>query len=190
MGIALAGVHPHDEMPFSTPWTDDDPAVLPANNVRYYASVRAGFTPESFDLQFAVRVGGELVGLQGLHARDFAVTGTVETGSWLGRSFQRRGIGTRMRQAVCAFAFDGLGAAEVTSGAFLDNPASLAVSRKVGYRPNGVVRRRRRPNEVAVHQKLVLTRGTFVRANPVEITGVPGLRRFLQLEPIPLPSLQ
>ena len=91
--------------------------------VRYFSSVRAGFGPEAFDLLFAVRVGGELVGTQGLHGRDFAVTQTVETGSWLGLAHQGRGIGTRMRQAVCAYAFDELGAAEVTSGAFLDNPA-------------------------------------------------------------------
>ena len=187
--LALTGVHPPAEMPFSTPWTDDDPAVLPANNARYYASVRAGFTSESFDLLFAVRVGGDLVGVQGLHARDFGVTRTLETGSWLGRSFHGRGIGTRMRRAVCAFAFDGLGALEVTSAAFLDNPASLAVSRKVGYRPNGVVRLRRRPGEVASNQKLVLTRDTFVRGGPVEMTGVGALRRFLELEPAPLQSV-
>jgi RimJ/RimL family protein N-acetyltransferase len=181
--IALAGVHAPGEMPFSTPWTDDDPAELPANNVRHYSGVRAGCTPARFDLLFAVRVGGELVGVQGVHAKDFAQTQTAETGSWLGRSFQRRGIGTRMRQAVCAFAFDALGAVEMTSGAFLDNPASLAVSRKVGYRPNGVVRLRRRTNEVAVNQRLVLTPDTFVRGRPVQLEGVPALRRFLELEP-------
>jgi hypothetical protein len=41
--LALSGVHDPQEMPFSTPWTDDDPAQLPANNVRYYSSVRAGW---------------------------------------------------------------------------------------------------------------------------------------------------
>lgn len=38
----------------------------------------------------------------------------------------------RMRQALCAFLFDCLDAQEITAGAFVDNPASLAVSRKVG----------------------------------------------------------
>ena len=187
--IALAGVHAPGEMPFSTPWTDDDPAALPANNVRYHSSVRAGFTAARFDLLFAVRVDGELVGVQGLHAQDFAVTRTLETGSWLGRAFQGRGIGTRMRQAVCAFAFDALGAAQVTSGAFLDNPASLAVSRKVGYRPNGTVRLKRKTS-VAVNQRLVLTPDTFVRGRPVQLEGIPALRRFLELEPTPLHVLE
>ena len=39
-----------------------------------------------------------------------------------------------MRQMICAFLFDHLDFEEITSGAFTDNPASLAVSRKVGYR--------------------------------------------------------
>ena len=87
------------------------------------------------------------------------MTRTGETGSWLGREFQGRGIGTAMRQVICAFAFDHLDAEEVTSGAFLDNPASLAVSRKVGYRPNGVRRLKRRAGELALNQSLVLTTG-------------------------------
>ena len=89
---------------------------------------------------FAVRVAGELVGVQALHTENFRITRTGETGSWLGRSLQGRGLGTRMRRALCAFAFDHLGAVEITSGAFLDNPASLAVSAKVGYLPNGRAR--------------------------------------------------
>lgn len=179
--LALDGVHPPEQMPFQTPWTLDDPADLPANNVRYYSSVRAGFTPEKFGLLCAVRVGDELVGVQAFHAQDFAITRTGETGSWLGRHFHGRGIGTRMRRAICTLAFDGLGAEEVTSGAFLDNPASLAVSRKVGYRPNGVVRLKRRGPETALHQKLVLTPKTFVRGGPVRLEGVDALRAFLRL---------
>ena len=38
---------------------------------------------------------------------------------------------------MCAFLFDELDAVAITSGAYADNPASAAVSRKVGYVPNG-----------------------------------------------------
>jgi RimJ/RimL family protein N-acetyltransferase len=179
--LALGGIHEPDQMPFLTPWTAAEPELLPANMVRYYSSVRANFTPANFDLQFAVRIGGELVGTQGLHASDFAVTRTGETGSWLGRAFQGRGIGTRMRRAICAFAFDHLGAVELTSSAFLDNPASLAVSAKLGYRPNGLVRMARGEGEVVVNQRLVLTPETFVRRQPIEVTGAQELRAFLKL---------
>ena len=107
--LVLHGIHDPDEMPFAEPWTLDDPQALPANVVRYYSRVRADFRPEKFDLIFAVRVADELVGIQALHAEHFPVTRSAETGSWLGRRFQSRGIGTRMRQAVCAYAFDHLG---------------------------------------------------------------------------------
>lgn len=179
--LALSGVHPPELMPFSTAWTDAAPAELPANMVRYYSSVRASFTPESYGLPCAVRVGGQLVGTQLFGADDFALTRTGETGSWLGRRFQGRGIGTRMRRAICALAFDGLGAEEVTSGAFEDNRASLAVSTKVGYRPNGAVRMKRR-DQMAVNRKLVLTPETFVRGEPVRMLGVTELRAFLRLD--------
>jgi len=180
--LALAGIHAPDVMPFSTPWTLVGPDKLPVEMIRYFSSVRAGFAPEAFELLFAVRVGGELVGTQGLHSRDFPVTKTLETGSWLGLAHQGRGIGTRMRQAVCAYAFDHLGAEEVTSGAFLDNPASLAVSRKVGYRPNGVVRLKRRDGEMALNQKLVLTPADLRRGDRLEVTGAEDLRSFLGLD--------
>lgn len=179
--LALDGVHPADQMPFSTPWTSVDRADLPANMVRYFAGVVAGFTPERFTLLCAVRVGGELVGVQGFVAEDFAVTRAGETGSWLGQRFQRRGIGTRMRRAICTLAFDGLGAEEVTSGAFSDNPASLRVSRKVGYQPNGVLRVKRGEAEVARNQKLVLTPQTFVGGASVALVGMAELRAFLRL---------
>jgi RimJ/RimL family protein N-acetyltransferase len=181
--LALEGLHDPDEMPFYQPWTQVPPEVLPADMVRHYSMLRANLAPSHLELPFAVRVRGKLVGMQSIGSVDFAVTRTAETGSWLGRRFQGRGIGTRMRRVVCAFAFDGLNAAEVTSSAFLDNPASLAVSRKVGYRPNGVVRLRRRPEEVALNQRLVLTPDTFVRGPAVRMTGVPALLRFLDLDP-------
>ena len=62
---------------------------------------------------------------------------TVDTGSWITRDWQGWGLGKEMREAVLAFAFDGLGARVATSEAFLDNAASNGVSRSVGYEDNG-----------------------------------------------------
>ena len=179
--LALGGIHEPEDMPFAMPWTAVEPERLPANMFRYFSGVRADFRPEKFDLLFAVRVGRELAGIQALHTINFGVTRTGETGSWLGRSFQRQGIGTRMRRCVCAFAFDHLDAVELTSGAFLDNPASLAVSTKVGYRPNGRFRMTRREGEVAINQRLVLTPDAFIRGEPLMVTGAEQLRSFLEL---------
>lgn len=110
------------------------------------------------------------------------MTHTGETGSWLGRAYQGRGIGTLIRQAICALLFDQLDAAEVSSAAFTDNPASLAVSRKVGYVENGTNRVQRRPGELAFNRRLLLTPEAFVRpADPVEVSGAGALRAAIGL---------
>ncbi|QDP97247.1 GNAT family N-acetyltransferase [Microlunatus elymi] len=179
--LVLDGVHDPDFMPFSAPWTDAPAAELPANFARFHWSVRSGFSREHFALDFAVRRNGELVGSQGFSTHDYAITRTGETGSWLARRFHGQGIGTRMRQAVCAFVFEELGAVQVTSGAFDDNPASLGVSRKVGYRPNGIKRMARR-GEAAINQQLLLKPEDFNRGEPIAVTGADALRRFLQLD--------
>jgi RimJ/RimL family protein N-acetyltransferase len=180
--LVLDGIHDPDLMPFAFSWTDADPADLPANYVRHHWQCRSEFSPGRFDLEFAVRRNGEMVGIQGFSAKNFVITRTGETGSWLARRYHSQGIGTRMRRAVCAFAFDALGAARITSGAFVDNPASMAVSRKVGYQPNGIERIARR-GQVAVNQRLVLSPDDFVRDDqPIAISGAAALRRFLGLK--------
>ena len=63
---------------------------------------------------------------------------TVNTGSWLGQAYQGHGYGKEMRAAMLAFAFDGLGARVAETEAFLDNAASNAVSRALGYVANGL----------------------------------------------------
>ena len=123
-----------------------------------------------------------MVGTQGFLAHDYLVTRSGETGSWLGRAHQGQGIGMRMRQAMCAFLFDRLEAQEITSGAFVDNPASLGVSRKVGYRLNGERRMVRRPGEWQINQGLVLTPDTFVRGPEIRVEGLEPVRRLIGLE--------
>ncbi|MBO0813265.1 MAG: GNAT family N-acetyltransferase [Microlunatus sp.] len=179
--LVLSGIHDPELMPFYFPWTDVDPAELPADFVRHQWRVRGELSPAAFSLEFAVRRNGELVGIQGLSTRNFTITRTGETGSWLARRFHGQGIGTRMRRAVCAFLFDELGATEITSGAFTDNPASMTVSRKVGYRTNGTERLQRRGG-IGIVQRLVLTPEDFDRGDdPIVITGAEPLRTFLQL---------
>ena len=170
-------------MPFSIPWTDVEPADFATSFAAYHWRCRADFSVGDWSLNLAVFHEGDLVGMQGLAAKHYLVTRSAETGSWLGRAHQGRGIGTAMRQAMCAFAFDHLDAAEVTSGAFLDNPASRAVSRKVGYRPNGVLRLQRREGELAEHESLLLSPGDLVRGqHPLEVDGLAAFRRSIGLD--------
>src|SRR4029077_17276483 len=94
-------------------------------------------SPDNWELNLTAEVDGAIVGTQSIGAESFAIHRTVHTGSWLARESQGRGGGKEMRAAVLAFAFDGLGARVAETSAFLDNAASNAVSRKLGYEPNG-----------------------------------------------------
>jgi RimJ/RimL family protein N-acetyltransferase len=181
--LAARGIHGPDEMPFYFPWT-----LVPADRfapsfAQYHWRCRADFAPTSWSLNLAVVHEGRVVGVQGMATDNFLVTRTGETGSWLGREFQGLGIGTAMRQVMGALAFDHLGFEEVTSAAFVDNPASLAVSRKVGYRTNGVRRLKRRDGELALNQGLVLSPEDFVRGeHELRVSGVAELRSFIGLD--------
>jgi hypothetical protein len=85
-----------------------------------------------------------------------------------------------MRQAMCVLCLDHLGFDQVTSAAFADNPASLGVSRKVGYRLNGEQRLARR-GELATNVQLVLAPGDLVRPPyDVEVVGAEPFREMVQ----------
>lgn len=180
--LAALGIHDPERMPFSFPWTDTPPEEFQQSFAQYHWRTRADFSTAAWSLNLAVLHRGEVVGVQGVATTDFLVTRTGETGSWLGIGQQGRGIGTSMRQVMCAFLFDHLDFIEITSGAFLDNPASLAVSRKVGYVPNGTVRYSRRGKPVDM-TKLVLTQTAFQRGpDTLEVEGVEAFRRSIGLD--------
>jgi RimJ/RimL family protein N-acetyltransferase len=110
---------------------------------QHYWRSYGSWRPERWKLGFCVRVAGELVGVQELEAQDFAALRTVYSSSHLIGSARGRGIGRQMRRAVLALAFGPLVAEAAISWAWHDNHASLAVSRALGYRPNGESRHRR-----------------------------------------------
>ncbi|HEY0240360.1 MAG TPA: GNAT family N-acetyltransferase [Friedmanniella sp.] len=176
--LVLSGVHEPERLPFLTPWTRTPPDSMPAMFAGYHWSQRAAFAADHVSVDLAVRRAGELVGTQGFAGGPYAITRTAETGSWLAQRFQGQGIGTRMRQAVCTFLFDHLGAAEVKSAAWVDNPASLAVSRNVGYR-EGDLARKVREGALVLERRLVLRPEDLVRGDPVEVSGAEPLRTFL-----------
>lgn len=139
--------------------------------LRYVWATRADWRPRRWNLVLAVRVDGELVGVQEVGAQDVAVTRTVSTGSWVGRAHQRRGHGGRMRAAVLDLAFTGLGADRAESRAWVDNAASLEVSRRLGYRENGTTIRSYDGRRLE-QRDLVLTRDDWSPPENGIITGL------------------
>ena len=187
--LAADGVHDPARMPFFVAWTDRPPAERARSVLQYQWSQWGRWTPQSWSLELAVLAGGEVVGMQGLRATDFARTREVGTGSWLGRRHHGQGYGTEMRAAVLHLAFAGLGAEQARSGAFTDNAASLGVSRKLGYVEDGTARCVVR-DRLAVEQRLLLDRARWEthRTVPVEVEGLLACLPLLGLGPAASPG--
>jgi RimJ/RimL family protein N-acetyltransferase len=177
--LAIEGVHPPEAMPFSIPWTRQEPDVMRREYPKHVWASRARTCAEDWSLKFAVLLDGEVVGVQDAFAKHFPVTRQFETGSWLGQRFQGRGIGAEMRAAVLHLGFVGLGAVRAVSGAFEDNPASAALSRKLGYSDNGwsIENREGRPVRL---QHFALLREEWAPRRRDEIT-VSGLEPCLPI---------
>ena len=133
--LAREGIHPPEEMPFEVPWTDrsSEPGFVD-DFVAYHETTLHAWDPQSWSLNLLTFLGESPVGSQSLRAERFATRREVDTGSWLGLAFQRRGLGTEMRAAVLELAFRGLGARAASSGSILGNESSKRVSEKLGYR--------------------------------------------------------
>ncbi len=175
-------IHDADFMPFTFPWSLTAAPDMARNVAQHHWGKRASFSPAQWNADLAVFYGGELVGAQGFSTRDYLITRGGETGSWLSRRFQGRGIGTAMRQVMCAFLFDHLDAEHITSSAFEDNPASLAVSRKTGYTDNGTERVSRLGAPATLRRILLEPAGLVRYAHPLTVTGLAGFRASIGLD--------
>ena len=179
--LAGRGIHDPEFMPFAMPWTDAQSPDLERDALRFYWRCRTDTAPDRWSLQFATFEGDVLVGSTNLLASGFPVKRSFETGSWLGREHQGRGIGTEMRIATLHIGFIALDALVATTGAFVDNAPSLGVTRKLGYEPNGVELHERR-GEVAEILRFRMTRSQFlehVRRDDIEIDGDEPVRELL-----------
>lgn len=173
---AERGVHPPDYMPFLVSWTDRPPE----QTLQHFWARRSNLTPDNWTVNFLVRLDGRVIGMQGATGKDFAVRRSVDTGSWLGLRHQGKGYGTEMRAAVAMVMFDHLKAEQMTSGAFTDNAASLGVSRKLGYLPNGFERYSVK-GELKTDARLLLTPERFAEFRPEWTVQVDGLDECLPL---------
>lgn len=175
-------IHDADFMPFGFPWSLTPPADMPRSVAQYHWGKRASFSPAQWNADFAVFFDDELVGAQGFTTKDYLVTRGGETGSWLNRRFQGRGIGTAMRQVICAFLFDHVDAKYITSTAFTDNPSSLAVSRKCGYTDNGADRVNRL-GKPAIMRRIILEPENLLRyKHDLTVEGLPEFRKSIGLD--------
>ena len=174
--LAGRGVHPPGERPFLTPWTDGTADDRAHNLLRSCWDAAASWHPTDWRLFLGVFAGGRPVGQVTLRARDFAVVREVTSFSWFGLEHHGHGYGTQARTGLLSLAFNHLDAVAATSEVFQDNHASQAVSRRLGYLPDGISRDAR-GDEVLVSDRLRLSRERWAtRDQPVPVT-VTGLDR-------------
>ena len=137
--LVRAGKTHADPAPYDDPMSfyETDPDLRVAKWLRAIWRRRGAVEPDAWRLYFVVMVDGRPVGEQSLTGVQFATLGTVTTFSWLSSDLRGRGLGREMREAILHLAFEGLGAKEAGSDAFVDNPGSNAISQRLGYQPNG-----------------------------------------------------
>lgn len=84
----------------------------------------------------------------------------MRTGSWRTRATQGKGLGAKTRTAGCC-------------SVFADNPSSLGINRRLGYRPNGSKMLMRRPGEAAENLQFFLTPADLLRPDwQLRVDGV------------------
>jgi len=183
--LAAKGIHDADTMPFGIPWTDVRSPQLEWNSLQFYWKNRAETTPDSWTISLATIVDGTVVGTTALLTTNFRTLRAFETGSWLGREYQGKGIGKEMRLASLQLGFIGFAAEHATTGAWSDNGPSLGVTRSLGYTENGHKRmiRRETADEMALFE---MSRADFLerlQRDDITLHGVAECLPLLGLEP-------
>ncbi|MEV8590554.1 GNAT family N-acetyltransferase [Streptomyces sp. NPDC051180] len=181
--VAARGVSGAGTRTFLNGWTELPPQGRARYVLQGYWGKLGRWTPEDWALDLVAFHEGRPVGVQNMRAAGFAVRREIVSGSWLGAEHQGRGIGTEMRLGMLHLAFAELGTVSATSASFAENLSSVTVSRKIGYRPDGITRDVLR-GEVVESQRFRLSREDWQRTERPEVT-VSGLRGCEELFGIP-----
>ncbi|MFE4481302.1 N-acetyltransferase [Kitasatospora xanthocidica] len=182
--VAARGVHPPEERPFLTPWGELPPAERARHVVQLHWRRLGRWSAQDWALNLVAFHEGRPVGIQDMRAKEFGVRREIVSGSWLGLEFQGKGLGTEMRAAMLHLAFAELGTRSARSLSFADNHSSLAVSRRLGYRGDGIDRDVL-DGRVVVSQRLRLTPEAWAghARTPVTVTGLDeGCRALFGLD--------
>ena len=177
-------IHSPGASPFMGSWSIDKPEVRATSMLQFQWQCRATISPEKWQLPFAVVIDDEVAGVQDAFGVDFHQTRVAKTGSWLNRKFQGQGFGTEARRAVLHFIFEGLDALIALTDAFESNAASLRVTEKLGYQPNGETIAVRGDEEVerAIHYRYERADWEAnLQADDITITGLEPCLPFLGL---------
>ena len=181
--LVRAGQADADPPPFDDPISlyESDPDTRVQKWLQAIWRGRGRVAADFWRLNLVVLIDEQAVGMQDIIGSNFDTYGTVSTFSWLAADVRGRGFGREMREAALHLSFDGFGAAEAASDAFLDNAASNRVSETLGYERNGTDWDTRR-GEPALVQRWRITRGQWLprRRDDIALSGVEACRQTFQ----------
>ncbi len=127
-----------------TRWTLHIPYPYPKNGAIKF--IRHSWALQRADkiINYAITVKGfdEVVGVIGFQDFDWP-NQSAELGYWLGKPFWGKGLMTEAIGLMLELAFRKLKLHRVRAGVFADNPASVKVLMKNGFKREGVLRHRR-----------------------------------------------
>nr|BAE46923.1 goadsporin biosynthetic protein [Streptomyces sp. TP-A0584] len=171
--LAANGIHAPEVMPFPVPWTDLPPFARALAVQQHHWRCKGNWQPADWTLDLAVSTSDTIIGVQSLMAKNFGITREATDACWIGLPFHGQGYGTEMREAILHLAFDILGAEEICSSAYTDNPASYAIAMKLGYTDDGTERHAVR-GAMQTLRRLRLTRAAWEahRSVPVTVEGL------------------
>ncbi|MEV6286299.1 GNAT family protein [Kribbella sp. NPDC051770] len=174
--VAAGGISRPGEHPFLMAWPDA-PVERARRVLQQYWAHLGAWTKDEWELELGVFRDGTPLGMVGLMGSEYGVLREVKTWSWLGLEHHRHGYGTEARTALLHLAFEGLDAVAARTEVFQDNAGSQGVSRKLGYRPDGISRDVLH-GEPIISDRLRLTREDWssVDRPKVEITGLDPCR--------------
>jgi RimJ/RimL family protein N-acetyltransferase len=182
--VVRAGKTRADPAPYDDPssFYEPDPDLRVAQWLRAIWRRRGNVGPDGWRLNFVVMVDGRPVGEQTLTGVNFSTLGTITSFSWLSADERGRGLGHEMRAAILHLAFDGLGAKEAASDAFVDNHGSNAISQSLGYDLNGTEWATRQ-GEPALLNRWRLTRDIWKerRRNDIQLHNIEACHALLPL---------
>lgn len=105
---------------------------------------------------FAVEFEGKMVGVVSLANVD-EFNGTATLGLWLNEKYWRKGIMSEATIAVIDFAFDKLKLRRINSEAFSDNNASIEFQKSLGFKEEGLSRKRDKSKATGeIHDSVML----------------------------------
>ncbi|WP_371407301.1 GNAT family N-acetyltransferase [Kribbella sp. NBC_00662] len=180
--VVRAGKTDAEPPPYDDPISlyEPDPDQRVAKWLRAIWRGRGKVEPDAWRLYFVAVVDGRPVGMQDLIGVNFSTLGTVTSFSWLSADERGRGLGREMRAAILHLAFEGLGAKEAGSDAFVDNHGSNAISQALGYEPNGTdwATRLGKP---ALLNRWRLTRDNWRRRADIQLHNIEACQTYLPL---------